>query len=330
MQDTITNIIDTVSVLDSSNVDVVTGVTQSSIDTWGLWISLFGGLFSFFGLWVALYTLKKVKSIESAKLEEREVLTQAYNLRGILAKLRLAESSLKLKKKRATASELAEVSHSLTELNSELQTALRIMSPLELDVARLTDVEIIKEGYWSDIFALDAIKSAKSRLIIFTWRCTRCFQEQAIPMYVDALVQNPELEIELFVVSRTAKPEVYQYLDKMLLTGNASSMQNQQTQALEFAISNIQSYAVAKGVDQQVLSRIKIYEYDWPPTHHFVIVDDEVNWGVNFFMDVPSGASTSMDTAYLRAKANSEFGRKVFEQVSIFRRFPNVVQVPFS
>lgn len=285
-----------------------------------------GTLFSLFGLFVSVYTLIRVQRINRAKKEEREVLTRSLNLRELLDNLRITESSLKNKQ----VIDVDQVRFSLNRLNTELETSLRILIPEALERKALTNISVLPGNYWTDTFATESIDKATFSLVVIAWRSTRCFTEEKLSKYIDKISDNKDIIIKIFFISPEAPELVFETLDKMLEIGNATQIRVQQRDSKAFAIETLVANAIGKKISQEDLNRLELYEYTLPPLIHCVIVDDEVNWGINFFMDPKIGATKLLSQASLAARKDSSFGIKVIEQVTILEKFSSRINLTLS
>jgi hypothetical protein len=287
--------------------------TYSMTSNLNFWLTLLGAFFSFFGIIITFYTLSKVRTISKAKHEERAVLARSLRIRELLDNLRITEGYLANKQ----AVDLENVHLSLARLNTELETSLRILIPEIPTEEVLSNVQVIPNDYWTDMFASSVIAKTKKNLIIVVWRCTRIFREEMLQKFIDSLVENPKLEIKLFYVSPLAPDYVFDTLEVMLTLGNASEIKEQQQLTKKFAISTIKHYTTAKKIEKLVLNRLYFFEYKVIPNLHCVIADEEVDWGINFFMEPNIGATKVLSNAYLKSTISTSFGVKILEQIKI-------------
>ncbi|MCI2230332.1 hypothetical protein MC378_14225 [Polaribacter sp. MSW13] len=315
LQDSINSVSDTISKVASNKVNVPIETDTSQFDLI-FWISVLGGFFSLAGAIISLYTFAKVKSIEKAKSEEREVLTGALNLKDLAGKLRITESYIR----NEGQVNVDQVQNSLTKLNAELTTAMRILLPEAKDEGILENAKIIAENYWTNQFALDAINKVQSEFTVLAWRVTRVGKEELLQKYINKLHKNPSLKIKILFISPDAPGHVYVSLEKMLTTNDAKTIRKQQIFNKELIISTLRSYVSEKKYNTNLLDRIELYEMDEFPYLHAVVVDEKVYYGINFYMSPRLGATELLDRSCIEAPISSPFGEKVIEQIKIVQK----------
>lgn len=303
--------------------DVSTADSSGEVLNAVLALGLLGSVASIVGLAVAVFTLFKVQSIAKARKGEREEFARALSLPEIQDKL--STSLVLMQSAKEPSAEIAK--SQIASVRTGIDTALRILMPDKNEDELLSGVEIVRENYWSDDFAARALASSRKALTIVTWRNTRCFSEARLEAYVNLVKSNPEMRIKIFYVSPTAPDIVYETMERMLTLGNARQMREQQINQTNFALKTLVDHAISTGLTQGQVDQIELYQYDVVPNLHCILVDEEINWGINFYMDPAIGATKQLSTAFLRAASQNAFGMKVLEQIGVLAGLSDRVPV---
>ena len=204
-------------------------------------------------------------------------------------------------------------------LSSELQAALRILIPEENREARLDGVELVADGYWTDLFASRTLLSAKRRIIVVTWRNSRVLGVELIERLLHRMTAHGNLQVDIYALSSEASDEVCENLSRMVTLASAADICREQLHHRDLAASVISRQLAAGTIPANVLGRLHYHEYKIMPFLHCVIVDDD--------MDPTSGASDTLARAFIHAPARSDFGKKILEQVQVVRELSTEVDL---
>lgn len=303
--------------------DAPTEVAGETISKLVLYLGTFGAIASIIGLFVTIWTLLRVQSIARAREQEREEFARALSLPEMQDNLSTA-----LMLMQSSTDPSAEIAKGqIASMRAGIDAAVRILMPEKNEAELLSGVDIVRENYWSEGFASRAIGRARKELTIVTWRNTRCFNEARLQAYVTLVSSNPEIRIRIFYASPSAPDAVYETMEKMLTIGNANEMREQQVNQTKFALNTLVNYAKAKNLTQNQLDQIELYQFDVVPHLHCILVDEEVNWGINFYMDPAIGATEQLSTAFLRSSTKNAFGIKILEQVRVLEGLSERVEL---
>lgn len=284
--------------------------------SWVSWenIGRADNLLGIIAAFVTLITLLRVSSIAAARKEERQLLARALRLRELTNSLSQNATLL------GNPTNLEETRSDLLLLSSELHAALRILLPEDSAEVAMQDVRIVADGYWTDAFAARLALEAKRRVIVVTWRNSRILGVELLQRLITRLTTNTGLSVEIFALSSEASTEVCENLSRMLPLADPASVCSEQLHNRNLAKALIGKQIAAGTLGSQVAERFKYFEYKAMPFIHCVIADDNVYWGINFYMDSTAGASDLLSKAYIAGSVRSDFGRKIMEQVDVVRR----------
>ena len=269
------------------------------------------------GAAVSVATFLRVRTIARAREEEREQLERALKLRELNSAL--ASNASRIGAGKLDESQLDAVSRDLLALGAELDAAIRILLPSTPNLGAIEGIETLDDGYWTDTFAAEYVARAKERVVFVCWRNSRALKEELLSLMLRRLESNPRLTIEIFAMARDATDSCFEDMCRMLELGDAATMRRQQVFHVEIANSFLKRRAATGPVAADAIRRLHYFEYNCAPVVHCCVVDDEVSWGINFFMDSMPGVSDSLERAFIRTNARTEFGQKVLEQVGVIR-----------
>ncbi|NGM14202.1 hypothetical protein [Verrucosispora sioxanthis] len=273
---------------------------------------------------VAIATLLRVQRIARARKSERELLSKALRLQDLNSALAADAETLD---GTATPRQQEIVKADLLRLSAELDAATRILVPEVSADEGIPGAQLLRDGYWTDAFADDAIRRVSRRLYIVTWRNSRALAVGFLEAAFRQLQRHASLEVHVLAVACDAEEQTYQSMSKMLTLGNSVVMRREQQHYRDVMVEVVQERLRDGSLKPDVACRFKYYETRIGPVLHCIIADDEAFWGINFFMDPGAGATELLNRAYLRSSTRTEFGRKVLEQVEILRNIPSTTQL---
>jgi hypothetical protein len=263
---------------------------------------------------IACVTLFRVKKIESARQEERQLFTNFLGISDVLQNLNDAVVLLKMQ---SSNQYIDSCITNLIHTKGRIEGSLNVLMPSDSQWQEENiEVQLRTRHYFTADFLLKEIKNSFKHFYCVGYHGQRFLSQAFIRALVRKIKNDEQYIATIIVLDCTLSSDVYETVEKL---ASRSRILNYAVEA-KGALSEIGNIVNEERLSDSQKARLEVHCYNKAPFLHCVISDDTVYYGLSFVISTNEGPSELLENSCLVSSIHSLLGQKTMEQIEILKR----------